>query len=89
MYPTLNERLDAGLALKYEWRHRHPASLTTTTPADFAALGQQGNDAKRALRMAALTPAERTAYRRGYLAAAQGASRLRALIRAAWQGLQP
>ena len=77
--------------IDHEFRTVHPALYLTetTTPADFSALGRKGVEAQRAQRAAALSPEERIAYRRGYLAAAKGVSRLRALIRAAAQGLRP
>ncbi len=64
-------------------------SPQTTTPADYSALGTLGNVAKRARLAAAMSPEERRAYRKGYLAAAQHVSRLRALLRSASRSLQP
>ncbi len=65
------------------------SSPMTTTPADMVARSYQGNQIKRARNQAAMSPAERRAYRKGYLAAAQHVSRLRALLRSAAQNLQP
>lgn len=66
-----------------------PCSTPTTTPADYRALGLKGVAVKRAQGMAARTASERRAYRQGYVAAAQCASRLRQLLRGAAQSLQP
>lgn len=66
-----------------------PYSTQTTTRADYRALALKAAEVKRARGMAARTPSERTAYRQGYLAAAKYVSRLRQLLRAAEQGLQP
>lgn len=86
----LHHRLDQGLALKHDWRRFYPACGTeTTTPADFCAMGHKGVEAQRAARQQAMTSTERKAYRRGYLAAAKGVSRLRAVLAGAARSLRP
>ncbi len=64
-----------------------PCSTETTTPADRATRGTRGMAIKRASLQAAMSREERRAYRRGYLAAAQHLTRLRAVLRGAQQSL--
>ena len=81
-------RLDQGLSLKNEWRRQHPCAVCSTeapTPADR---GHQSGAVRRARAEQAMTPKERVTYRRGYLAAAQAASRWRARLLRVVQSLQ-
>lgn len=84
---------------KYPWENLNnhglvseseaPASSTpsTTTPADYSALGKKGAAIQRAARQRRMTATERKAYRAGYCAQHMLVKRFLRAIEAVRQGL--